>query len=108
MERLVSPEDYAKAIAAHSRRTSATSLYPGHHYIDLSSWLESRRDQQDARAGDYCLAVLYNFSLKGQERVRLLGVAALGEIMDRSRSSTTRAWLSSGQLDHCNRRPVRY
>ena len=82
MERLVSPEDYAKAIAAHSRRTSATSLYPGHHYIDLSSWLESRRDQQDTRAGDYCLAVLCNFSLKGQERVRLLEVAALGEIVE--------------------------
>ena len=82
MERLVSPEDYAKAIAAHSRRTSATSLYPGHNYIDLSSWLESRRDQQDARAGDHCLAVLYDFSLKNQERVRHLGVAALGEIME--------------------------
>lgn len=78
----MSPEDYAKAIAAHSRRTSATSLYPGHDYIDLSSWLESRRDQQDARAGNHCLAVLYDFSLKEQEKLRLLGVAALEEFME--------------------------
>ena len=82
MECLVSPEDYAKAIAAHSRRTSATSLYPGHDYIDLSSWLESRRDQQDTGAGGHYLAVLYDFSLKGQERVRHLGVAAFGEIIE--------------------------
>lgn len=74
--------EYSKSIAAHARRTSATSLYPGQNYRDLSQWLESRKEQESPRTGDHCLAVLCDFSLKGSGRLQHLRATLLKTISD--------------------------
>ena len=78
----VRPEEHSKSIAAHARRTSATSLYPGQTYRDLFEWLESQQEREGLWTGEDCLAVICDFSLKGSGRLKHLGVTSLMMISD--------------------------
>ena len=78
----MSPGEYSKPIATHARRTSATSLFPGQNYRDLSQMLESRKEQESPRTGDHCLAVPCDFSLKGSGRLQHLRATLLKTISD--------------------------
>ena len=64
-QRELSPEDYANLIYAHASRSINSSIFPGHNYTDLVTWLQApprryAKAHASAAPDGHCLAVLYN------------------------------------------------